>query len=73
MKIRIAVVVDGGGNWNACGFGSATKKQEDIKLMSLALEGVVEDGEARYWIEADVDPPKAHEILTSATKEENHV
>lgn len=56
IKVRIALAVDGSGKWNACGFGGPESTTQDLEKMDLAVEGV-DDGEARYWLEAEVDLP----------------
>ncbi len=54
VRARVAVVVSINGKWNACG-GSWARKDRDA--MSAAIEGSFEDGEARYWITADLPIP----------------
>jgi hypothetical protein len=53
VKVRIAVCVDSKGNWNASGW----KSGKDSDKMGIASEGV-DDGEARYWIEAELAIPE---------------
>ena len=55
VRVRIAVAVDPNGEWNASGWNSLTDKYDDV-AMGIALEGVGE-GEARYWIEAELPLP----------------
>ncbi|MBO1080863.1 hypothetical protein [Roseomonas haemaphysalidis] len=57
VKVRIAVAVDKTGDWNA--FGSKGSKAHDA--MSIAVE-MVEDGEARYWITAELPIPSAADV-----------
>ena len=53
VKVRIAVAVDHTGDWNAYG----TKNGKDKEMMGIAVE-TVEDGEARYFLEAELDIPE---------------
>ena len=53
VKVRIAVAVDAKGNWNACGWKNA---RSDEEKMELCVE-VLDDGEARYWLEAELPIP----------------
>jgi hypothetical protein len=55
-KVRVAIAVDSTGTWNACGWGGPDSKASDSEKMGLAVDGVA-DGEARYWLEAEVDLP----------------
>jgi len=52
VKVRVAVAVDHTGDWNAYG----TKNGKDKEMMGIAVE-TVEDGEARYFLEAELDLP----------------
>lgn len=54
---RLAVAVDPTGAWNACGGG--TLKPEDA--MDFAVE-VLGDGEARYWLTAELPLPEISEV-----------
>ena len=53
VKVRIAVAVDAKGNWNAVGFSGS---KNDADKMELCVE-VLDDGEARYWLEAELKLP----------------
>ena len=55
-KIRVAVAIDATGDWNACGWGGPASTSKDSEKMGLAVDGV-DDGEARYWLEAEIDLP----------------
>ncbi len=55
-KVRIAVAVDPDGKW--CAFGSSGVDSWDV----LVLDDL-EDGEARYWVEAHVDIPERSRIV----------
>lgn len=52
VKVRVAVAVDPTGHWNATGWRGA----KDGQMMELAVE-TVEDGEARYFLEAELEVP----------------
>ncbi len=56
MKVRIAVAIDHTGAWNACGFGGPESRMNDGEKMSLAAEPL-ESGEARYWVEVELQAP----------------
>ena len=56
IKVRVAIAVDGTGAWNACGWGGPDSTAVDSEKMGLAVDGVA-NGEARYWLEAEVDLP----------------
>lgn len=53
VKVRVAVGVDNTGDWNAYG----TKNAKDKDMMGIAVE-TLEYGEARYFIEAELDVPE---------------
>lgn len=55
IRVRIAVAVDAGGEWNANGWGGADASYDE-EAMSLACESVGTNA-ARYWIEAEVRVP----------------
>lgn len=57
VKVRIAVAVDADGDWNACG-GSG---MDDGEAMDIAID-VVGNGEARYWLTAELPVPEPQEI-----------
>jgi hypothetical protein len=59
VKLRAAVAVDPEGNWNVSGWGTANNSNDDI-AMNCAIEGVG-DGEARYWLTAEVPVPEVKE------------
>ncbi len=57
VKVRVAVAVDPNGYWNAAGWGGGHRGEpNDQQKMEIAVE-CVEDGEARYWLEAEVEVP----------------
>ena len=62
VKIRIAVCVDEKGEWNSSGW----KGGRDNDKMELASEGIG-DGEARYWIEAELEIPEPKIIQGEVT------
>lgn len=53
VKVRIAVAVTKDGDWNATGW----KDARDDVAMELAVETVA-SGEARYWLEAELEIPE---------------
>lgn len=57
MKIRIAIAVDSIGAWCAYGNGGSG----DDAMMDVCVNAV-QPGEARYWVEADVQVPMPTEI-----------
>ena len=57
VKVRIAVAVDPDGNWNASGWRKPDGKPAEEEAMDIAIEAV-EEGEARYWIEAELLLPE---------------
>jgi hypothetical protein len=62
-KIRIAVAVDSEGSWNASGWGNVIKKESyDQEAMDIAVDGT-EDGERRYFIEAEIELPEDSVIV----------
>lgn len=63
-RVRIAVAVDPHGNWNACGWHCGDEKD----MMEAAIDGV-EDGEACYWLVAELDIPETREIEASIEDE----
>jgi hypothetical protein len=56
VRVRIAVAVDADGKWNASGWGTEHTFANDT-AMDIVIEGV-EDGEARYWVEAELQIPE---------------
>lgn len=62
VKVRIAVAVDSGGDWNSAGWGSGS----DEDKMGIACETVA-NGEARYWLEAELDVPEAKVVDAQVT------
>lgn len=59
VRVRVAAAVDPTGQWSANGWSGA-----DGDDMDLAIDGVGE-GEARYWITADLPIPVVREIVAS--------
>ena len=53
VKIRIALSVDETGNWHSTGYAD----MKDADGWEFNFEGLLE-GEARYWIECEVDKPE---------------
>lgn len=63
VKVRIAVAVAPDGSWNASGFSSA---RDDGDKMELAIEPIP-DGEARYWLEAELRIPETKLVQAEVT------
>ena len=57
VKVRIAVAVDHYGNWNASGWLNHDGKIAEGEAMDIAIDGVNE-GEAKYWVEAELPIPE---------------
>jgi hypothetical protein len=55
IRVRIAVAVDAGGEWNANGWGGRDRPF-DPEAMSMARHSVGENA-AQYWIEAELPVP----------------
>lgn len=55
IRIRIAVAIDSGGEWNANGWGGKAQPYER-DAMSMARECVGADA-VEYWIEAELPIP----------------
>ncbi len=55
VKVRVAVAVDPSGKWSAAGWSREGTPDEGA-AMDLVLESV-DEGEARYWIEAELPLP----------------
>lgn len=64
IKVRVAVAIDPTGAWNASGWSGDTTGE----AMSLACEGV-EDGEARYWLVAELPIPECAEVQAQVEPE----
>lgn len=69
VKIRIAVVVDSDGNYNAYGYGA--EKEDMDECFAIAFEGLVGKNtiEHQYIIEAEINMPKLQIINGTATKQ----
>lgn len=61
VKVRVAVAVDATGVWNSCGWSTAVPSDQP---MHIAVEGVA-DGEARYWLEAELAVPEVITVKAS--------
>jgi hypothetical protein len=55
IRVRIAVAIDSGGEWNAHGWGGQDRPYEP-DAMSLAKESVGADA-VEYWLEAELPLP----------------
>ena len=66
VKVRVALAVDPNGYWNATGWGGGRLgTPPEAEVMGLAVEAV-EDGEARYWLEAEVEVPEVPVVAAAA-------
>lgn len=71
VTVRIAVAVDPSGRWNASGWSNATTGQpEEGAAMDLAIEGV-DEGEARYWVEATLPLPSSQVVRGTVVETED--
>lgn len=59
MKVRIALVVNENGHYNAVGWSGSDKDPVgDEVMMGTCVDGLEEFGhEARYWVEVEVERP----------------
>lgn len=66
VKVKIAVAVNGKGEWSSCGYQITDPRgeQRDLKeMVGMALDGLSqEDGDAIYWLTAELDVPSAQEV-----------
>lgn len=69
MKIRIAVAIDHTGQWNAAGWGGPNSSATEDDLMGFAIDPLG-DGERRYWVEADIDPPAVTTVAGTAKEQQ---
>lgn len=65
VKVRIAVVVANNGKWNAYAYSGAKSDKDN---MDIALEGLEEDGEARYWVTAELAVPEEVNVQGAVEK-----
>ena len=61
VKVRIALVIDGKGNW--CASGSSYQPDTDSMEVALDMADIPEGGELQHWIVADVPVPSVSEIV----------
>ena len=66
IKVRVAVAVDPSGKWNALGWSG----ESDYVIMADCVEHLAE-GEARYWLEAELPIPEVPVIKAEVTDESN--
>lgn len=65
VKVRIAVAVDHTGDWCASGWKAKSRAdQYDKDAMGIATEMMEEgeEGEARYWVTAELAVPSTNEV-----------
>lgn len=68
VKVRIAVVVDAKGNWNASGWKNEHGEGEG-EAMNICVDGV-DDGGRRFWVETELPIPKIETFPVSTIQEE---
>lgn len=59
VTVKIAVAVDHKGQWSAIGWDSTSDDHSEV-LMDNVVENL-EEGEARYWVEAELEIPEKSE------------
>ena len=64
VMVRVAVAVDPLGNWSAAGW-SVEGEPAGVEAMGAALDGILE-GEARYWLTAELAVPCKQERIVVA-------
>jgi hypothetical protein len=69
VKVRIAVAVDPTGHWNATGWRADDDRAYEQTAMGLAVDCCAE-GEARYWVEAELQIPGGNVSTVQATVKE---
>lgn len=57
VRVRIAVAVDPSGDWSSAGWKSA----DPAELHGYAVD-TLDNGERRYWLEADLEVPEISAI-----------
>jgi hypothetical protein len=62
IKVRVAVAIDPSGKWNALGWSGEC----DYVIMRDCVEHL-EEGEARYWLEAELPIPEVPVIGAEVT------
>ena len=67
VRARIAVAVDGDGNWNACGWDCCPS---DARAAALALEGTGGMHERVFWVEVDLPIPTEITVKGTVTEEQ---
>lgn len=65
VRVRIAVAIDPAGRWNSCGWWAGS----DAEKMALVGE-VLNEGESRFWLEADLPVPEVPVIDAEVVKDE---
>lgn len=67
VKVRIAVAVDRKGDWSSAGWNTS---YDDARYARDAFGSAVEnldEGEARYWLEAELPIPEDSATVVQAT------
>lgn len=56
IRVRIALAIDSGGEWNANGWGGQKEPYEPAAMLSA--QSLVGEDAALYWIEAELPIPR---------------
>jgi len=70
VKVRIAVAVDPSGKWNACGWRKDNGDTAGEDAMDCTVD-MVGSGEARYWVEAELDVPEVSVVSANNVEKES--
>jgi len=73
VKVRIAVAIDSDGDWGASGWGTKDVEQtisQQHSMIDVANMSIGE-GEAVYWVTAELDIPEEKELKEVEGKVEN--
>lgn len=67
IRVRAALAVGPNGEWTFSGWGNKTGMADPEMAMDLACQEIP-PGEARYWVEVEVEiPPEAPVLEATAT------
>jgi hypothetical protein len=64
VKVRIAIAVDREGKWAAYGFSRTDGSPANEEAWEIVLD-IVDDGEARYWVTAELPVPEDADVVGS--------
>ena len=62
VKVRIAVAVDTQGNWASSGWSEKGDQVDINEYMADIARECVGEGEALYWVEAEIPMPEVQTI-----------